>query len=66
MEHIGYNLTQDQISLRDRARHIANAYIKPRVEEIDKKGEFPWDVQNAFKEAGFFAIGIPKEYGGSE
>lgn len=66
MEHIGYNLTQDQISLRDRARHIANEYIKPRSEEIDKKGEFPWDIQNAFKEEGFFGIGIPKEYGGSE
>lgn len=66
MEHIGYELTRDQLSLRDKARHLADKYIRPRVEEIDRKGEFPWGIHNIFKEEGFLAIGIPKEYGGSE
>ncbi len=66
MDTMGYNLTPDQLSLRDKARHLSDTYIRPRVEEIDKKGEFPWDIHHRFKEEGFFGIGIPKEYGGSE
>jgi hypothetical protein len=38
--------------------------IAPRAAEIDETGEFPWDVYDALKSAGFHAIHIPEEYGG--
>jgi butyryl-CoA dehydrogenase len=66
MEDVGYNLTKDQISLRDKTRRIVNTYIRPRVEEVEKRGEFPWDIFGVFTEEGLLGISFPKEYGGSE
>ena len=66
MEHIGYNFTEDQLSLREKARSIANNTVRPVVEEIEKKGEFPWDIYNVFRDEGLLGISFPKEYGGGE
>jgi alkylation response protein AidB-like acyl-CoA dehydrogenase len=66
MEDIGYNLTEDQISLRDKVRYIANKNILPRKEEINEKGEYPKDIFNVLKDEGLFGIALPKEYGGSD
>jgi alkylation response protein AidB-like acyl-CoA dehydrogenase len=66
MEGIGYNFTKDQIELRDRVRDIVDNFIRPRAEEIDQKGEFPWDIFNIFKEEDLLGISFPKEYGGTD
>ena len=66
MKHLGYDLTQDQLGLREKARRIANEKIRPRVEEIDEKGEFPWDIFHVLKEEGLLGISFPKAYGGTE
>ena len=66
MEDIGYNFTPAQIELRDRVRDIVDKYIRPRAEEIDQKGEFPWDIFEIYKKENLLGISFPKEYGGTE
>jgi alkylation response protein AidB-like acyl-CoA dehydrogenase len=66
MEEIGYNFTPAQIELRDRVRNIVDKYIRPRAEEIDQKGEFPWDIFEIYKKENLLGISFPKEYGGTE
>jgi len=66
MEDIGYNFTKEQTELRDKVREITDKYVRPRAEEIDQKGEFPWDIFDVFKEANLYGISFPKEYGGTE
>lgn len=40
------------------------AEIRPRAEEAYWKREFPWDIVDTMTKAGYFKVGIPKEYGG--
>jgi acyl-CoA dehydrogenase len=61
---IDFELTTEQVALRDKAREFALEEILPVAKKYDKTGEFPRDViEKAFK-AGLMNLGIPKEYGG--
>ena len=51
--------------LRQAIRALAEDKIAPRAAEIDRTGEFPWDVYQALVEADMHAIHIPEEYGGA-
>jgi alkylation response protein AidB-like acyl-CoA dehydrogenase len=51
---------------RKRAQEVGRQVVAPRADEIDAKGEFPWDVAKVFAEEGFLSLLIPKEYGGRE
>jgi alkylation response protein AidB-like acyl-CoA dehydrogenase len=51
---------------RKRAQEVGKRVVAPRADEIDAKGEFPWDVAKVFAEEGFLSLLIPKEYGGRE
>lgn len=66
MGDIGYNFTPAQIELRDRVRNIVDKYVRPRAEEINRKGEFPWDIFEIYKKENLLGISFPKEYGGTE
>lgn len=57
-------LTPEQREFADLAAEIAKKELAPRVAELDKTGEFPMDVMDALREAGFYGMGIPEEYGG--
>lgn len=57
-------LTKDELALQARAREFANSVVRPRGIEIDQTGEYPWDVIEAMKSAGFLGMTIPTEYGG--
>ncbi len=59
-----YFLNDDQRALRDLARQIALEKLKPRVAELDRNGEFPWDLVKVFAEAGLYGVYVPEEYGG--
>ncbi|MGQ9722248.1 MAG: acyl-CoA dehydrogenase family protein [Candidatus Jordarchaeum sp.] len=62
---IDFQLTEEQIALREKARKFAIEEILPVSQKYDKSGEFPRPVyEKAFK-AGLMNLGIPKEYGGS-
>ncbi len=36
----------------------------PRAAQIDASGEYPWDIVERLKDAGFLGMTIPPEYGG--
>jgi len=59
-----FNLTEEHRALQDAVRQLVSDKIAPRAAEIDETGEFPWDVYEALKSAGFHAIHIPEEFGG--
>ena len=58
-------LTTAQLALQERARSLAQETIAPRAAEVDRKEEYPWENCAALREAGFFGMTIPKEYGGA-
>jgi alkylation response protein AidB-like acyl-CoA dehydrogenase len=45
-------------------RTLARERIAPRAAEIDRTGEFPWDVVEVYRENGVFGILFDEEYGG--
>jgi butyryl-CoA dehydrogenase len=56
--------TEQQVELRERARHLAEEVMRPVAAKYDETQEYPWEVQKAIKEAGLSGVWIPEEYGG--
>ncbi len=61
----GYELTDEHLAFRDVVRKICVDVIAPRAAEIDRTGEFPWDVATAMADNGLLGLHIPEEHGGS-
>lgn len=59
-----FALDSEHQLFRERFRAFANEVVAPRAAEIDRTGEFPWDVINAAAELGLLGVPIPEEYGG--
>src|SRR5881409_622304 len=57
-------LTDEQREIRELVRTIAREKIAPRAAEIDKSGEFPWDVVELYRENDLFGVMYDEEYGG--
>lgn len=57
-------LTAEQQEFAALAAEIVKKELAPRVAELDRTGEFPMDVMEALREAGFYGMGIPEQYGG--
>jgi len=60
-----YNLTEDQEMMRTNVRRIAQQKVASRAAEIDKSGEFPWDMLELLRENQILQIPIPEQYGGA-
>ena len=43
----------------------AQKVVKPKAEEIDVKGEFPWDLVDTFGKQGLLSVLLPEEFGGT-
>ena len=59
-----FMLSPEHQALREAVAQLADDKIAPRAAEIDESGEFPTDVYDALRTAGFHAIHIPEAYGG--
>ena len=59
-----FALSPEQIELQARARELAESEIAARAAETDRSEAYPWDNVALLKDAGFFGLTIPKEYGG--
>ncbi|NQV59552.1 MAG: acyl-CoA dehydrogenase family protein, partial [Alphaproteobacteria bacterium] len=57
-------LDREQEALRQQAREVAVGEIAARAAEVDRTEQYPWDNVETLKDAGFFGMTIPKEYGG--
>jgi alkylation response protein AidB-like acyl-CoA dehydrogenase len=58
-------LNDEQREIRELVRTLARERIAPRAAEIDKKGEFPWDMVELFREHELFGLPFDEEYGGT-
>jgi len=61
-----FDLNDEQSMFRQTVREFAEAEIAPKVEELDEKGEFPYELVAKMADLGLFGLPIPEEYGGSE
>jgi alkylation response protein AidB-like acyl-CoA dehydrogenase len=57
-------LTDEQREIRELVRTLARERVAPRAAEIDKSGEFPWDIVELFREHELFGVLYEEEYGG--
>jgi acyl-CoA dehydrogenase len=60
-----FQLTEDQVALRDKARKFAVDEVLSASKKYDRTGEFPRDLLEKAFRAGLMNLGIPKEYGGA-
>ncbi len=60
-----FELPSELAALRDSVRRLARDKVKPRAREIDKSGEYPLDLFEAFRDAGLLGLCIPEAFGGS-
>jgi alkylation response protein AidB-like acyl-CoA dehydrogenase len=58
-------LTDEQREIRDLVRTLARERVAPRAAEIDKKGEFPWDMVELFREHELLGLPYDEQYGGT-
>jgi acyl-CoA dehydrogenase len=61
---IGFDLTQEQRALQQRARRFSKEVILPASAKHDREGTFPLDVMEKAHQEGFFTPLVPKKYGG--
>jgi acyl-CoA dehydrogenase len=61
---IGFDLTQAQRALQEKARQFSKKVILPAAGKHDREGTFPLDVMEKAHQEGFFTPLVPKKYGG--
>jgi acyl-CoA dehydrogenase len=61
---IEFELTEDQIALRDMAHDFAANEMRPKAAAYDQGHAFPEDVMRKAFEVGFLTCTVPAEYGG--
>ncbi|MFO7651441.1 MAG: acyl-CoA dehydrogenase family protein [bacterium] len=59
-----YFLTETQREIRDLTRRFAAEKMKPVRQELDQKGEFPFEMIKGLAELGMLGVYIPEAYGG--
>jgi alkylation response protein AidB-like acyl-CoA dehydrogenase len=57
-------LSEEQRLLRDAVRILADEKVAPRAAEVDRLGEFPWDLKALLAEQDILALPFPETYGG--
>jgi len=62
---MNFNLTEEQIMIRDAARDFAKNELLPGVIERDEKQEFPKEQIKKMGELGFLGMMVDPKYGGS-
>src|SRR5438067_4673678 len=59
-----FELSEEQVAIRDTIRELVEDKVAPRAAEIDAKAEYPKDIENLFAQNGILGIPFPEEYGG--
>jgi butyryl-CoA dehydrogenase len=59
-------LSEQNIDYMERAHEVAEKYIRPQAAELDRTGEYGWEILEALKSAELTGVWIPKEYGGKD
>ena len=61
---MNFNLTEEQLAVREAAREFAQKELKPGVIERDSKMLYPTDQIRGMAELGFLGMMVAPEYGG--
>jgi glutaryl-CoA dehydrogenase (non-decarboxylating) len=61
---MNFELTDEQIQVRDMVREFAQREVAPYIQEWDAKGEFHREVLDKMGELGILGLPIPEQYGG--
>jgi alkylation response protein AidB-like acyl-CoA dehydrogenase len=59
-------LSAKTLDYKERAREVAEKYVRPAAAELDRTGEYGWDILEALKKYELTGIWIPSEYGGQD
>ncbi len=60
-----YDIPQELRDFRDLVRELAQREIAPRAGDIDRAGEYPWDVRKLLGEHDVLGLPFATEYGGT-
>ena len=63
---MNFDLTEEQIMIRDTVRDFAEREIKPVAQELDEKAEFSYDLTRKMGEIGLFGMFVPEAYEGQQ
>lgn len=61
---MNFDLTEEQIQVREMVREFAAREVAPHIRDWDAKGEFHREVLDKMGEAGILGLPIPERYGG--
>lgn len=61
---MNFDLSEEQIMIRDTVRDFAEREIKPLAHDLDEKAEFSYDLTKKMGELGLFGMYLPEKYGG--
>jgi acyl-CoA dehydrogenase len=62
---VPYPLSETEQLIMETVRTFAQQRVKPRAAEIDRTGDFPWDLVKQMGELGLMGVCLPEEYGGA-
>ena len=60
-----FTFNDEQQMIHKMCREFAEEEIKPRAEEMDRAGEFPYEIVRKMAELGLLGLPFPEEYGGA-
>lgn len=60
-----FSLNEEQLAIRETCREFAEQEIKPRAEEMDRTGKFPYALIKQMGELGLLGLPFPEKYGGA-
>ncbi|MBD3370469.1 acyl-CoA dehydrogenase [Candidatus Fermentibacteria bacterium] len=61
-----YQLSEDHEAIREICSEIAERYVLPVREELDRENRFPREIMGKMAESDLFTIYVPEEYGGTD
>ena len=60
-----FDLSKEQKAMQKLCKEFAENEIAPKAQEMDRTGEFPYDIIKKMGELGLLGLSIPKKYGGA-
>jgi short-chain 2-methylacyl-CoA dehydrogenase len=62
---VDFDLSEEQLMIRDLARDFARNEIAPKAEHFDKARQFPYEIIAKMADLGFLGLPVPEELGGT-